>query len=75
MPGQGETMQNGSSGAADGGDQYINEDASEQYDRQIRLWGVEAQQRMSGSRVLFSGINGGPAPFGGCGHPPSPGGR
>lgn len=38
--------------------QYINEDESEQYDRQIRLWGVEAQQRMSGSRVLFSGING-----------------
>ncbi|CAM9434302.1 unnamed protein product [Ectocarpus sp. 6 AP-2014] len=58
MPGQDKTMQNGSSGAADGGDQYINEDASEQYDRQIRLWGVEAQQRMSGSRVLFSGING-----------------
>lgn len=38
--------------------QYMNEDASEQYDRQIRLWGVEAQQRMSGSKVLFSGING-----------------
>lgn len=38
--------------------QYMNEDASEQYDRQIRLWGVDAQKRMSGSKVLFSGING-----------------
>lgn len=37
---------------------YMNEDASEQYDRQIRLWGVDAQKRMSGSKVLFSGING-----------------
>lgn len=36
----------------------MNEDASEQYDRQIRLWGVDAQKRMSGSKVLFSGING-----------------
>ncbi|CAM9995952.1 unnamed protein product [Scytosiphon promiscuus] len=60
MPGQEDAMQNGTSGgtATDGGDQYMNEDASEQYDRQIRLWGVEAQQRMSGSKVLFSGING-----------------
>lgn len=38
--------------------QYMNEEASEQYDRQIRLWGEDAQKRMSGSRVLFSGING-----------------
>ena len=38
--------------------QYMNEDASEQYDRQIRLWGVDAQKRMSCSKVLFSGING-----------------
>eukprot|EP00752_Nemacystus_decipiens_P005543 g5015.t1 len=55
-----DAMQNGSSGAAatDGGDQYMNEDASEQYDRQIRLWGVDAQKRMSGSKVLFAGING-----------------
>ncbi|CAM9857878.1 unnamed protein product [Pylaiella littoralis] len=56
-----DAMHNGSSGraaASDGGDEYMNEDASEQYDRQIRLWGVEAQQRMSGSRVLFAGING-----------------
>lgn len=36
----------------------MNEDASEQYDRQIRLWGVDAQKRMSVSKVLFSGING-----------------
>ncbi|CAM9195434.1 unnamed protein product [Choristocarpus tenellus] len=36
----------------------MNEDASEQYDRQIRLWGLDAQQRMSGSRVLISGLNG-----------------
>ncbi|CAN0043805.1 unnamed protein product [Ascophyllum nodosum] len=57
----GNTQQNGSSSVPrdDVGDEhFINEDASEQYDRQIRLWGVEAQQRMSGSRVLFSGMNG-----------------
>lgn len=26
------------------------------YDRQLRLWGVEAQKRMQNSRVLISGI-------------------
>ena len=28
---------------------------SEIYDRQIRLWGIEAQQRLQSSRVLFAG--------------------
>jgi len=27
----------------------------EKYDRQIRLWGIEAQQRLQNSRVLFAG--------------------
>ncbi|GIX61943.1 SUMO-1-activating enzyme E1A, putative [Babesia caballi] len=34
-----------------------NEDAL-LYDRQIRLWGIEAQQRMMDARVLFLGKNG-----------------
>lgn len=38
--------------------QPINEDAQEQYDRQIRLWGEDVQKRMSGSCALFSGVNG-----------------
>ncbi|KAK1444339.1 ubiquitin-activating enzyme like protein [Babesia gibsoni] len=28
------------------------------YDRQIRLWGIEVQQRLMGARVLFIGMNG-----------------
>jgi len=28
---------------------------AEIYDRQIRLWGVESQQRMQSSRVLLAG--------------------
>jgi len=30
--------------------------ASEVYDRQIRLWGLEAQKRMQAARVLFVGL-------------------
>ena len=30
---------------------------AELYDRQIRLWGVEAQRRMTSSRVLIAGIS------------------
>lgn len=30
--------------------------ASEVYDRQIRLWGLEAQKRMQEARVLFCGL-------------------
>ena len=30
--------------------------ASEVYDRQIRLWGLEAQKRMQESKVLFIGM-------------------
>lgn len=30
--------------------------ADEVYDRQIRLWGLEAQSRMQNSRVLFVGM-------------------
>mmetsp|Transcript_58913 Transcript_58913/g.133376 ORF Transcript_58913/g.133376 Transcript_58913/m.133376 type:complete len:309 (+) Transcript_58913:27-953(+) len=33
-------------------------DESELYDRQIRLWGLEAQQRIQGSRVLVYGAGG-----------------
>ncbi|CAM9534387.1 unnamed protein product [Chrysoparadoxa australica] len=36
----------------------LREREAEIYDRQIRLWGVEAQQRMSSSKVLFAGFSG-----------------
>jgi hypothetical protein len=36
-------------------------DASEVYDRQIRLWGLEAQKRMQEARVLFCGLRALPA--------------
>lgn len=35
----------------------LTEKEAEIYDRQIRLWGVEAQRRMRASRVLISGLN------------------
>lgn len=38
--------------------------ASEVYDRQIRLWGVEAQKRMQAARVLFVGLRALPAEVG-----------
>lgn len=34
---------------------------NEVYDRQIRLWGLEAQKRMQESRVLFIGLRALPA--------------
>ena len=33
----------------------LTKQESEIYDRQIRLWGVEAQQRLQASRVLMAG--------------------
>ena len=39
-------------------------DASEVYDRQIRLWGLEAQKRMQEARVLFCGLRALPAEVG-----------
>jgi len=36
----------------------LNEAEAELYDRQLRLWGFEAQQRMQKSKILFSGIRG-----------------
>ncbi|CAM9272013.1 unnamed protein product [Phaeothamnion confervicola] len=37
--------------------QSLDERETELYDRQIRLWGVEAQQRMGSSKVLFAGVH------------------
>ncbi|CAN0097045.1 unnamed protein product, partial [Heterosigma akashiwo] len=34
-----------------------DEKENEIYDRQIRLWGLEAQKRMRSSKVFFAGIN------------------
>jgi ubiquitin-like 1-activating enzyme E1 A len=34
----------------------LTENEAEIYDRQIRLWGVEAQQRMTSSKICVSGL-------------------
>lgn len=36
----------------------LNEAEAELYDRQLRLWGFEAQQRMQKSKILFCGFRG-----------------
>lgn len=36
----------------------ISEEEAAQYDRQIRLWGLEAQKRLRASRVLLAGLGG-----------------
>jgi len=38
--------------------QEITEDEAALYDRQIRLWGLDAQKRLRGSRVLVVGMSG-----------------
>jgi hypothetical protein len=45
-------------GAPDPADAALGDRESEIYDRQIRLWGVQAQKRMSSSRVLYAGFTG-----------------
>ncbi|CAL8334572.1 unnamed protein product [Boreogadus saida] len=39
-------------------DPIISEEEAAQYDRQIRLWGLDAQKRLRGSRVLLVGLGG-----------------
>lgn len=39
-------------------DPVISEEEAAQYDRQIRLWGLDAQKRLRGSRVLLVGVGG-----------------
>ncbi|KAJ8369116.1 hypothetical protein SKAU_G00091440 [Synaphobranchus kaupii] len=39
-------------------DTIISEEEAAQYDRQIRLWGLDAQKRLRGSRVLLIGLRG-----------------
>uniref|UniRef100_A0A3B3RYK9 SUMO1 activating enzyme subunit 1 n=1 Tax=Paramormyrops kingsleyae TaxID=1676925 RepID=A0A3B3RYK9_9TELE len=39
-------------------DSIISEEEAAQYDRQIRLWGLDAQKRLRGSRVLLVGLQG-----------------
>ncbi|XP_014276076.1 SUMO-activating enzyme subunit 1 [Halyomorpha halys] len=36
----------------------LTEDETELYDRQIRLWGIESQQRLRNARVLVIGLDG-----------------
>ncbi|XP_070620580.1 SUMO-activating enzyme subunit 1 isoform X2 [Erythrolamprus reginae] len=45
-------------GRPGGGGGGISEEEAAQYDRQIRLWGLEAQKRLRGSRVLVAGLGG-----------------
>ena len=63
------TMSGAGAGAGAGGGALSSDDAvsgggdraareAEVYDRQIRLWGVEAQRRMTSSRVLIAGMGG-----------------
>uniref|UniRef100_A0A8V5GUL0 SUMO-activating enzyme subunit 1 n=1 Tax=Melopsittacus undulatus TaxID=13146 RepID=A0A8V5GUL0_MELUD len=42
----------------EGGPGGISEEEAAQYDRQIRLWGLEAQKRLRASRVLLVGMKG-----------------
>ncbi|XP_023222309.1 SUMO-activating enzyme subunit 1-like [Centruroides sculpturatus] len=42
---------------ADIGEFEITEDEAELYDRQIRLWGLDAQKRLRSSNILLIGIN------------------
>uniref|UniRef100_A0A8C3CTE3 SUMO1 activating enzyme subunit 1 n=1 Tax=Cairina moschata TaxID=8855 RepID=A0A8C3CTE3_CAIMO len=42
----------------EGGPGGISEEEAAQYDRQIRLWGLEAQKRLRASRVLLVGLKG-----------------
>ncbi|XP_055471505.1 SUMO-activating enzyme subunit 1 isoform X2 [Psammomys obesus] len=44
--------------AGGGGGGGISEEEAAQYDRQIRLWGLEAQKRLRASRVLIVGMKG-----------------
>ncbi|KAG9331545.1 hypothetical protein JZ751_018856 [Albula glossodonta] len=39
-------------------DTIISEEEAAQYDRQIRLWGLDAQKRLRGSKVLLVGLCG-----------------
>ncbi|CAG9127362.1 unnamed protein product [Plutella xylostella] len=39
-------------------DVELSEAEAEQYDRQIRLWGLESQKRLRASKVLIIGLNG-----------------
>ena len=38
--------------------ELLGEKQAELYDRQIRVWGIEAQARMTSSRVLICGLKG-----------------
>uniref|UniRef100_A0A0N5AG07 SUMO-activating enzyme subunit 1 n=1 Tax=Syphacia muris TaxID=451379 RepID=A0A0N5AG07_9BILA len=40
------------------GSELISDDEKALYDRQIRLWGLEAQNRLRNSRVLLAGLSG-----------------
>jgi len=39
-------------------EQQLTEQEKERYDRQIRVWGAEAQSRIQSSKVLICGLRG-----------------
>lgn len=49
------TMAADSTGAGPGG---LSEEQAAVYDRQLRVWGVEAQRRLGASRILVAGLTG-----------------
>jgi hypothetical protein len=52
------SAEKGNAAAENGHPSSLEEQESEIYDRQMRLWGEEAQKRMSKSSVLFAGFGG-----------------
>ncbi|KAJ4752134.1 SUMO-activating enzyme subunit 1A [Rhynchospora pubera] len=47
----------------DGGEEELTAHETALYDRQIRVWGVDAQKRLSKAHVLVSGLNGATVEF------------
>ena len=62
MPDHIETMSSSSSSnsssSSDGGGNDLSELEKQRYDRQIRVWGAEAQSRIQTSKVLIVGLRG-----------------
>ena len=41
-----------------GGSEQLSEEEKARYDRQIRVWGAEAQTRIQNAKVIMIGLNG-----------------
>lgn len=58
MNGTAEVKEDTSDPESDAGNKTITDDEKAIYDRQIRLWGLEAQNRLRNSNVLIAGLSG-----------------